>query len=118
MQEDEEDEDGRGGFIIHRYEPLPAHRAVYDASYSIYRSLHPALAPAFKALAELTGSVSKSEPEPEPDEPEPEPELKLESESEAKAEAEVTSEPEPGVDPQPEPEFEPASGKPSGISTI
>lgn len=51
--EDEEDEDGNGSFLIHRYDPNPAHRAVYDATYAIYTSLYPALVPAFKALAEL-----------------------------------------------------------------
>ena len=74
--EDEEDEDGRGGFILHRYDPILAHRAVYDATYAIYKSLYPALVPAFKALAELPKigdePLAAAEPELEP-EPEPEP---------------------------------------------
>lgn len=111
MQEDEEDEDGRGGFTVHRYNPLPAHRAVYDASYSIYRSLHPALAPAFKALAELTGSMPDSE---SAFELEPEPEAEAEVAAQAASEIQVESK----VEPEPEPEVQTASGQASGISTI
>jgi sugar (pentulose or hexulose) kinase len=94
--EDEEDEDGRGGFIIHRYDPNPAHRAVYDATYAIYQSLYPALAPAFKALAGLSGATAAGGAASADQEPEPEPD----------------SEPEPETEPEPQPE--PASG----VSTI
>eukprot|EP01045_Picozoa_sp_COSAG04_P012576 COSAG04_NODE_850_length_9869_cov_13.527636_5_plen_154_part_00 len=52
-QEQEQDEDGRGGFIVHRYSPNPAYRELYDATYSIYTGLYQALKPSFEAAGQL-----------------------------------------------------------------
>lgn len=38
--------------VVNRTEPVPAHRAVYEDLYQVYRGLYPALRPAFAQLAQ------------------------------------------------------------------
>ncbi len=39
--------------IVDTVQPVPENRRAYDAYYPVYRSLYPALKPAFDAVAEV-----------------------------------------------------------------
>jgi sugar (pentulose or hexulose) kinase len=44
----------RPSTIVDVVEPVPENCRAYDAYYPVYRSLYPALKPAFDAIAEIT----------------------------------------------------------------